>query len=190
MARPRVQSRDKWRSKIWYQILAPESFGEKEVGETPASDPKKIIDRIIRVPVSELTGNYRQGNMYLFFKVNKVAGTTAKTVVSGFEVARTFLHSIIRRRREKIDSVEDYTTKDGVKLRLKTVMITIGPCHTGQKTALRKIMDALLKKEVESNDFDTFLKQVIDYIPQKAIKKASSVIYPISNMEIRKIELL
>lgn len=190
MARPRVQSRDKWRSKVWYQILAPEAFGEKEVGETPASDPKKVIDRIIRVPVSDLTGNHRQGNMYMFFKVDKVVGTLAKTKFSGFEVARTFLHSIVRRNREKIDSVQDWTTKDGVKLRMKTVMMTVGSCHSKQKTVLRNIMEDLLKKEVESSDFDTVLKQIIDYVPQRAIKKAASVIYPVANAEIRKIELL
>lgn len=190
MARPRVQSRDKWKSKIWYTLLAPEAFGEKEVGETPASDPKKVMGRIIRVPVNELTGNYRQGNMALFFQVDKVAGTTAKTKVSGFEVMRTYLYSIIRRRREKLDFVQDVQTKDGKKLRVKSVIITFGLCHARQKKALATNMKEIVNKEVENNDFETFLKHVLEYTPQKAVKKTSNVIFPVSHAEIRKIELL
>ncbi len=190
MARPRVQSKDKWKSKVWYQILAPEMFGEKEVGETPASDPKKVIGRIIRVPVNELTGNHRQGNMALFFKVDKVAGTTAKTKVSGFEVMRTYLHSIIRRNCEKLDIIRDLKTKDGVKLRVKAIIITSNLCYERQKKALTGILNEIVNKEVEDNDFETFLKHVIEHQIQKAVKKASNVILPVSHVEIRKIELL
>ena len=190
MARPRVQSKDKWKSKVWYQILAPVSFGEKEVGETPASDQKNVAGRIIRVPVNELTGNHRHNNMALFLKVDKVAGTVAHTKISGFEVMRTYLHSIVRRRREKLDIIQDLETKDGVKIRVKSVMITIGLCYGRQKKALADNLREIVNKEVESNDFETVLKHIIERLPQKAVKKTSNVVFPVSHVEIRKIELL
>lgn len=189
MAKPRIQSKDKWKSKVWYQILAPESFGEKELGETPASDPKKVVGRIVRLPASEITGNHRQGKMALFFKVNKVTGTTAKTEIAGFEMMKNYLHSIVRRRRDKVDVVQDLTSKDGVKLRVKSVLVTAGKCHNRQKKELAKMLEEAVKKEFESNEFETVLKQILEYAPQKAVKEAAKKLFPVSHVEIRKIEL-
>ncbi|MHA2352302.1 MAG: 30S ribosomal protein S3ae, partial [Candidatus Thorarchaeota archaeon] len=31
-----ARTRDKWREKVWYQILAPDYFDNKDIGKTPA----------------------------------------------------------------------------------------------------------------------------------------------------------
>jgi len=38
--------RDKWRAKVWYTIMTPDTFGSKELGMTPADNPDKVIGRI------------------------------------------------------------------------------------------------------------------------------------------------
>ena len=187
MAR-RIPSRDKWKSKIWYEILAPPQFGEKFVGETPASSPELVVGRRVEVSVSDLTGKIRQSHMKLHLEIEKVAGKTAKTRVIGYELSRSYLRSIVRRRRRKIELIKDYETKDGKRVRIKAVAITARKCHTSQAEAIRKVMDEILEKRVKEMSFDELLQSVLDYKLQSEMRSASNKIYPVANMEIRKIE--
>ena len=185
----RRPAKDKWKSKVWYEIVAPPEFGEVVVGETPASDPNLVVGRRVEVFANDLTGNIRQSHMKLLLEVNNVAGKTAKTHVIGYEIARSYLRSIVRRRRRKIELIQDFETKDGKKVRIKAVAITVRKCHTSQARDIRKAMKEVLENRVKELTYEELLKNVLDYKLQNEMREKAKKIYPIANMEIRKIEL-
>jgi len=186
----RRPSKDKWKSKVWYEILAPPEFGEKEVGETPASDPNMVVGRRVEVFANDLTGNIRQSNMKLLLEIEKVVGKTARTRVIGYELSRSYLRSIVRRRRRKIELIKDFKTKDGKSVRVKAVAITARKCHTSQAKDIRKVMGEVIEEKVKDMSFEELIKSVLNYELQKEMRAKAHKIYPIANMEIRKIELL
>ncbi|RLG34478.1 30S ribosomal protein S3ae, partial [Methanosarcinales archaeon] len=49
------RSRDKWKAKQWYTVLAPKMFGEVKAGETVADEPSKLIGRRIEMTLGDLT---------------------------------------------------------------------------------------------------------------------------------------
>jgi len=157
MARKRkARVKDKWSQKKWYTLIAPEYFGLAEIGETPADDPQKVINRTVEVTLAELTNDYSNQNPYkkLIFKVYKVSGENAYTKFHRFEMMREYINSLIRRRTSKIDDVIDVTTADGYKLRVKPVAFTIKRCKTSQKSAIRKIMrEIIINNASQKNDF-------------------------------------
>ncbi|MEM3641669.1 MAG: 30S ribosomal protein S3ae, partial [Candidatus Bathyarchaeia archaeon] len=50
--------RDKWRSKLWYTVLAPPYFGNVELGTVPAEDAEKLIGRVIESTFYEITNDF------------------------------------------------------------------------------------------------------------------------------------
>jgi len=62
MARKRRQARvkDKWTTKKWYTLIAPEYFGMAEIGETPADDASKVINRTVEITLADVQGSRRQ----------------------------------------------------------------------------------------------------------------------------------
>ena len=62
----------KWKGKDWYSILAPKFFGESFLAESPATDPKSLMGRVVPIIASDLTGDKTKNYMKLFFKVSDV----------------------------------------------------------------------------------------------------------------------
>ncbi len=190
--RKKAKVKDKWALKKWYTLLAPEYFGLAEIGETPADDPNKVINRTVEVTLAELTNDYSNQNPYkkLIFKVYKVSGDNAYTKFHRFEMMREYINSLIRRRTSKIDDVIDVTTADGYKLRVKPVAFTIKRCKTSQKTAIRKIMREIITSNASQKNFVQFLQEcILGRIPSEIYKSAKKI-YPLRRVEINKIELL
>ncbi|MET1124322.1 MAG: 30S ribosomal protein S3ae [Archaeoglobaceae archaeon] len=194
MARRKRAARvkDKWASKKWYTLIAPEYFGMVEIGETPADDPNKVVNRTVEVTLSELTGDYSNQNPYkkLIFKVYRVAGENAYTKFHRFELVREYLNSLTRRRTSKIEDIVDVVTKDGYKLRVKSVAFTTKRCKTSQKRAIRKIMREIVTTRSAEQNFVQFIQEcILGKIPAEIYKNAKKI-YPLRRVEVRKIELL
>ncbi|HDD36179.1 MAG TPA: 30S ribosomal protein S3ae [Archaeoglobus veneficus] len=194
MARKRRQARvkDKWTMKKWFTLIAPEYFGMAEIGETPADDESKVINRTVEITLAELTNDYSNQNPYkkLIFKVYRVAGNNAYTKFHRFELTREYLNSLTRRRTSKIEDVIDVTTIDGYTLRVKPVAFTVKRCKTSQKRAIRAIMRDIVLNFGSSKKFVQFLQEcVLGKVPSEIYKNAKKI-YPLRRVEIRKIELL
>ncbi len=191
MARRRIStSKEKWKRKVWYEIVTPAHFGEKVIGETPASDASLLKGRTVEVIVSQLTGNIRQSHMKLIFEITGAVGTKAKTRVKRYEILRSYLRSIVRRRRRRIDDVVDVKTSDGYLVRIKPVIITAGKCHTTQAKEIRKIARNYLLEVVPKLSFNELVDKILNYEIQSEIEAKAKKIYPIQNSEIRRLEVL
>lgn len=192
MARKKIaRVKDKWATKKWFTLLAPEYFGMAEVGETPASDPELVVGRTVETTLADLTGDASNQNPYkkLIFKVHRVAGEKAYTKFQKFELMREYLNSLVRRRTSKIEDVIDLQTADGYRIRVKPVVFTVKRCKSSQKRAIRAISRQVVESKTSLN-FVQFLQEcILGKIPSEIYKGAKKV-YPIRRVEIRKIELL
>jgi len=192
MARRKVtRVKDKWTTKKWFTLLAPEYFGMVEVGETPASSPDLVVGRTVETTLADIIGDASNQNPYkkLIFKVYRIAGDKAYTKFHRFELMREYLNSLIRRRTSKIEDVVDIKTADGYLLRVKPVIFTVKRCKTSQKSAIRKISREIILNKASLN-FVQFLQEcILGKIPSE-IYKGTKKIYPIRRVEIRRIELL
>jgi small subunit ribosomal protein S3Ae len=184
--------KDKWSLKKWFTLIAPEYFGMSEIGETPADEPEKVLDRTVEVTLAELTNDYSNQNPYkkLVFKVYKVAGNNAYTTFHRYELGRDYINSLTRRRTTKVEDVVDVITPDGYQLRVKPVAFTIRRCKTSQRDAIRAVMREIIKKAGSEENFVQFIQEcILGKIPSEIYKNAKKI-YPLRRVEIRKIELL
>ncbi|AMQ19228.1 30S ribosomal protein S3ae [Thermococcus peptonophilus] len=183
-------AKDKWKMKEWYIVYAPEFFGSKEIGLTPADDPEKVIGRVIETTLKDLTGDFTKGHVKLYFQVYDVKGQNAYTKFKGHTLARSYIRSLVRRRTTRVDGIFNITTKDGYKLRVMGMVIAYRRIQTSQERAIRKIIQDIIYKKAEELNFADFVLQSVNGQIASEIAKEARKIYPIKRAEVRKIKVL
>jgi len=186
----RVTVKDKWKLKKWFTVLAPPMFGSVPIGTTPADKEWKLLGRVFEVTLFDLTGDFSQHHIHLYFQVYEVKDTTAYTRFKGHELARDYIKSIIRRKSSKIQAIVDVTTKDGYGLRVTGVVLTTYRCKTSQKKAIRKIMMKILTERAANMTLEEYVKAMIFGKLALEIMEQAKKIYPIRKVEIYKSKLL
>ncbi len=184
------RTKDKWRSKIWYTIVAPDIFNNAEIGLTPADEPGKLIGRVIEVPLSDLTNDFNQIHIKMYFKINDVKGTTAYTRFHGHSWASDYLRGQVRRGSSRIDAIVNVFTKDDYLLRLSLIAFTVTRTKTSQKSAIRKIMQEYIIEKAKSLTFDELASELVSGRIGEEIYTLIKKIVPIRACDVRKSKLL
>lgn len=175
--------------KQWYEVIAPKMFGEKTVGETLAADPKQLIGRKISVNLMDMSRDFSKFYLKMIFRIVSVEGMKAYTKFVGHDIMRERIFRMVQRRLRRVDCVQDVTTMDGQKLRVKTVFVLAKRVGTSLKDATRKKCREVVEKAATENALEDFVKLIIAGEVQSKIKQECYKIYPVGNIEIRKSEL-
>ncbi|NPA47994.1 MAG: 30S ribosomal protein S3ae [Thermococci archaeon] len=189
-SRRRVTTKDKWRLKEWYVVYAPDLFGNKEIGLTPADEPEKVTGRVIETTLRDLTGDFTKGQVKLMFQVHDVKGQNAYTKFKGHTLSRSYIRSLVRRRTTRVDGIYNVTTKDGYKLRVMGMVIAYRRIKTSQERAIREIIKNIIYKKAEELDFKEFVLQSVNGQIASELAKEARKIYPVKRAEVRKIKVL
>ncbi len=180
----------KRKGKKWYNILAPEMFGREEISETIADDPDKLIGRNISVSLINLVNDFKKYYMKFIFKITEVEGENALTIFEGSECMRDYISKMVNRWSTRVDTVQDLTTKDGVKIRVKGILIIPRRVKSSIKSSVRNDVRDSIKTEVERSTLNDVIKGIIsDSIKTRVLRNAQRI-YPVRNFEIRKAEIL
>jgi small subunit ribosomal protein S3Ae len=176
--------------KLWYDILAPKQFGEKKIGESLAAEPKQLIGRVVKVALSDLGDEFQKFYLKLVLKVVDVAGTQAKTEIIGHDCMYERIYRMVQRRVRRVDCIQDIKTKDGRKLRVKTVLIIPRRVGTSIKDSVRAKLKEVVGRDVSALSFDEFINAVIGDKLQQSVRAECKKLYPIGQVEVRKSEVL
>lgn len=178
-------SRIKSTKKAWYRIVAPKMFGQKEIGEAYLGTPDVAIGRALKVNLREITGNIKDQNAYMCFEVVSVSGSNLETKVIGYELTTSFMKRMVRKNCDRMDDYFVVVTKDGVKLVIKTFMLTTHKTHRSVQIQLRAMLQKGIREEVAKSEFELFISNVASSKIQYGLKKKLSKIYPLKECAIR-----
>lgn len=190
MPTPRRAVRDRWTLKKWYPVYASSAFGYAEIGEIPANLEKSLIGRTIEVRLYQITGDFTQAHIKLKFQIVKVVNGKAFTQFKGFELARDYLRSLVRRGTTKIDGIFDIETKDGIKLRVAIMVITQRRIKTSQEKLIRKLTKEVVEKRARILAFDEFIQEAVLGKIASEVYNVARKVYPLRKVEVRKIKVL
>ncbi|MCX8202194.1 MAG: 30S ribosomal protein S3ae [Candidatus Micrarchaeota archaeon] len=180
---------DTWKTKQWYEVVAPQIFDSKVVGEIISSDPKILKDRVVKVGLDELTGDFSQAYTNVKLRIVDVKGKTATTKFIGSEQLPSYIRTFIRRRKTLIDDVIDVKTMDGQQLRIKPIVFTGGKIARDAEAKIRTTLRALLAEKASKTNSDDLLREILFKKYAQSLIPAIKKIAPIKRIEIRKIEL-
>lgn len=175
--------------KQWYEIVSPKMFGERVIGETLAVDPKQLVGRSFEASIVEVSNDFSRFFVKLNFKISEVSGSKALTKLVGHDVMNERIYRMVQRHVRRVDVIQDVVTKDGVKLRVKTVFTLARRVNTALKKAARKVAREIVDAEAKKTAFEQLMQSVIKGDLQHKIRKECGKIYPVANVEIRKTEV-
>jgi small subunit ribosomal protein S3Ae len=174
--------------KVWLKLITPEFLGKKEVGEIPANEPEAAKGRRVILSAIDVLGDFNKYYLKFIFKVGEVDNQNAYLYFNGLECTRDYIARMIRRKVDRTDLVVDKITKDGVKLRIKTITVT-RRVPKGIRTKIRKKINEILDKEVSASEMDKFILKVLSDDFKNSIISTLHKIYPVRYFEFRKIEV-
>ena len=190
MSRRRRRVQDKWKMKDWYTISSPAYFGGNVIASVPANSPENMMGRTVEATLSDITGDFSQQHLKLYFQVIKVKKREAETVFKGHEYTGDYLRSLVRRGSTRIDSIVNVTTKKGYKLRLSVVAFSILRIRKSQILNVRKVMRRIVQEKAESLFFDQIVQEaVLGKIASDIYNEAKKIV-PLRHTGIRKSKLL
>lgn len=181
--------KDKWKAKVWYNLLAPEMFNKQLLGETPTDTPDKLVGRVTEVTVQDLTGDFSKMHIKLAFRVNRVQGQDALTQFVGHDMTSDYIRRLTRRKRTRTDLTVDVVTKDGWNVRVKPMAITDRRIQTAKQRVIRTIMEKIVADVASKQSIGEFVKGIISGDLAKTIALGCKPIHPVSRVEVRKSEV-
>jgi len=183
-------AQDRWKRKDWYTVLAPDYFHNVEVGKILSTEAKTLPGKSIDTTVYDMTNDPKKAHMKMLLEITHLEGKKAHTKIRDLELVRAFVRSLVRRRITKIESVVSVETRDAIKVRIKALTITAAKCRSSQKGKIRR---AMMKATFELGKAKTFEELLMDTIGeklQKVIREEINLIYPVRNVEIRRIQVI
>lgn len=176
------------KKKRWYHIIAPKSFRQQEIGETPSDEPEHLIGRNIKINASVITNDPKKQNQRIIFKIKEVKSDNAFTQLEGYELILSQVKRLSRKGGEKIEDSFSAVSKDGVKLQIKPIFTTRAKVKNSVMTALRKSIQAFVLEDLKNKDCDDFIAEVMMNKIQKQLKDHTKKILPLAGFEFKKVE--
>ena len=182
--------KDRWKSKVWYNVHAPEIFGASIIGETLADSPEKLDGRVSQITLQDITGDFSQMHVKLNFQIDRVVGLDAHTSFIGHDLTSDYIRRLTRRKHSKMDGVYDVTTLDGYRVRVKPMAITERRIKSSQQDAIRAQMDQVVHESGSRATLPEVIKAMISGEMSKSIFRRCKPIYPIKRVEIRRSQVI
>jgi len=180
----------KKKKKKFVQIVAPELFGSKLLGECPILETPQIVGRGITVNFMTLTGDMKKQHVNIGFKVVDVKEGKAHTEIVSYSMIPSLLKRFVRKGREKISDSFMVQTKDNRFVRIKPMLITNSSCNQSVVTNLRVTSRKLIQNLAHTYTYQQLVEEIMYYKLQKYVRDQLHKTYPLKICEIREFVAL
>lgn len=184
------RTKDKWKSKKWFNIYAPAAFSSAPIGEGLAEEPGLLMGRISEITMQEINGDFAQMHVKLRFRVNEIRGQDAHTVFVGHDLTSDYVRRQTRRKHSKMDVCKDLITKDGWSVVIKPLAISDLRIKSSQQTAIRTLLENAIVEVGASHTLAEITKMIINGEMSKDFTNRVKPIYPVKRIEIRRSDVL
>ena len=173
--------------KKWIPVFASKEFNNVEIGEIPCEEPSKLIGKVIRANLYNLTNDARRQGSEVAFKIIKADDKKAETEAVNFKILSAHLKRTVKKEKEKVDDSFECETKDKVKMIVKPLMITKNRTNNSNLTNLRMQTRKKISEYAKNIEYEKFLKEVTQNSIQRGMKNELKKVYPLIIFEIREV---
>ncbi|RHN65559.1 putative ribosomal protein S3Ae [Medicago truncatula] len=197
---------DPFAKKDWYDIKAPSVFQVKNVGKTLVSrtqGTKIALDglkhRVFEVSLVDLQGDEEHAFRKIRLRAEDVQGKNLLTNFWGMNFTTDKLRSLVRKWQTLIEAHVDVNTTDNYTLRMFCIGFTKRRANQVKRTCyaqssqirqIRRKMVEIMINQASSCDLKGLVHKFIPEMIGKEIENATSSIYPLQNVFIRKVKIL
>lgn len=180
----------KVKKKVWVPIEGISVFKGADLGTTPVEGPSAALGKTMTANLMALTNDIKKQHINIGFLLTKIVGDQAQAFPVSYNLSPSFMKRIVRRNRDKIDDSFITKTAEGLRLRIKPVVLTANNAKNSVQKVLRKEMKDHLNSYMASTSYDNFITDVLSFRFQKSTKEKLNKIFPIRSIEIRNFSIL
>ncbi|SCV04867.1 LANO_0G13168g1_1 [Lachancea nothofagi CBS 11611] len=197
---------DPFTRKEWYDIKAPSTFENRNVGKTlvnKSTGLKNASDylkgRVVEVCLADLQGSEDHSFRKVKLRVDEVQGKNLLTNFHGLDFTADKYRSMVRKWQTLIEANVTVKTADDYVLRVFAIAFTRRQQNQVKKAcyaqsshirAIRKVISEILTREVQNSTLAQLTSKLIPEVINKEIENATKDIFPLQNVHIRKVKLL
>jgi len=197
---------DPFAKKDWYDIKAPSTFTNRQIGKTPVNRTvgtkiasEALKGRVVTVNLADLQKDEDQSHRNISFVAEDVQGTKILTNFHGMSLTADKFRSLVRKWQSLIEAHVDVKTTDGYVLRLFSIGFTkrrpnqikkTSYAQSSQVRAIRKKMVDIMTREATTCELKDLVVKLIPEAIGKQIEKECQSIYPLQNVFVRKVKVL
>lgn len=183
--------KDKWKSKKWIDVLAPQVIGNIVVAKIPVNEDASPVGRTVPISLySIFKENPEYNNIKLILQIVKVEGERAETIIKRIEYAREIYRSMIRRGSSLVEWISTHETNDGYKVRLHVAAFTPERINWSKMKEMRRAMEEKLLEMVPNMTYDQLTNSLLTNKLLDEITNSVKKIYPVKNVILVKMKLL
>lgn len=199
---------DPFTRKDWYDVKAPSMFAVRQIGKTLVNRTQGtriasegLKGRVFEVALADLQSETDAERAFRKFKLisEDVQGRNLLTNFHGMDMTTDKLRSMVKKWQSLIEASVEVKTSDGYLLRVFCIGFTKKEAESQRKTcyaqhaqikAIRKKMVDIITREFGSVDLKEVVSKLIPDSISKDIEKACQGIYPLHDVNIRKVKVL
>ncbi|KAI3804393.1 hypothetical protein L1987_25892 [Smallanthus sonchifolius] len=197
---------DPFSKKDWYDIKAPSLFNTRNVGKTLVTRTQgtKIASeglkhRVFEVSLADLQNDEDHAYRKIRLRAEDVQGKNVLTNFWGMDFTTDKLRSLVKKWQSLIEAHVDVKTTDNYTLRMFCIGFTKKRANQVKRTCyaqssqikqIRRKMREIMVTQAQSCDLKELVQKFIPESIGRDIEKATSSIYPLQNVFIRKVKIL
>ena len=185
-----TSSAEKWKNKLWVDVRAPLYVDDKSLGKTPTTSLDTVVGRTIKISLMDLTGNFKDLNYHLNFKISELEGNLARTEFFQYELSRDFKRAQIRNHRSKIEGIFNFNLQDNAKIRLTAFVVTPKRAAASIKKEVRAEMQKMLEERLKETTFPAFVEELLNGNLVRELFPVAADIFPVKVIEVAKVKVL
>jgi len=165
----------------------------------PADENSSVDNKIYQVSLADILGKEEFSSINFNFKSLKIFNNECFTKFHGLTLTRDKICSLIKKWHTLIEVEVNFKTKDGYFLKLFLIAQSKKPknmksktvyINSSQKRALRRRITDIIIKEGINMDIKDFIHRIYSLKIYEKIEINCSKIFPIHQVNIRKIKVV
>jgi ribosomal protein S3AE len=190
MAKKTIKSKSRIsvKKKRWYQVQAPKVLNSVVFGETLAADPEMLKDRGFNVNLGSVVRGGRNTNISVKFKVSNLKANICETDFYAYELSNGYVKRLVRRAKRRVDDSFVVESKDGIKFRIKPLVLIKNPVQASVQTTMRLRLREFVAKLAQENEYNKIVSMILQGNLQKEFKTELKKVHPFVNAEVRALQ--
>ncbi|MCK5107283.1 MAG: hypothetical protein KAQ83_01010 [Nanoarchaeota archaeon] len=179
----------KIKKKHWFEVIAPNIFGEVVLGETYVTESDKMMGKPLTLNLRGFSSKSGRNNVSIGFEVKEVIENKARCTMNAYNLLPASVKRLASRGKEKISESFLIRTKDGQIARIKIILVTLNKASNSTLTAIRNTLRQFIANKLAKLDYEELIELTIENKVQTQIKKTLSKVYPLRMAAIKSISI-
>ena len=180
----------KLKRKFPVEIKAPEYLNSVSLGKSEVTDLNALVGKTTKLNMMYVSGNVKNQNIRLVFKVIEVSSGLAKTEVSAYYQIPYYLSRFVKAGSDLVEDSFVVVSKDGKTVKIQPFVVTKMNASAMIASAIRAAIKEIVTKDITSKTYDEFMASVIAGKVQTGYRNEIKKIFPLKTFEFREVELV